>query len=78
MTQKRYQSAQTGKEASRFLEETQAAAADASRKCSTVMILKEASFSDVSRCQVAEKSVSNDNVILLLSINSSLKTKLPF
>ena len=65
MTQKQYQSTQTGKdgkEASRFLQETQAAGAEASRKCSTVTILKEASFSDVFRCQVAEKSVSNDKV----------------
>lgn len=66
MTQKGYQSAQTGKdgkEASTFLQETQSTAAEASRKCSTVTILKEESFSNVSTCQVAEKSVSNDKVI---------------
>lgn len=66
MTQKGYQSAQTckdGKEASRFLQETQTTAAEASSKCSTVTILKEESFSHVSTCQFAEKSVSNDKVI---------------
>ena len=63
MTQKGYQSAQTCKEASRFLQETQTTAAEASSTCSTVTILKEESFSHVSTCQFAEKSVSNDKVI---------------